>query len=436
MSMSVAEARVEIKKNFEKAETIEKRYPDGVITNNEDEIEVKRLLTEIDGMEAKLTALENAETRHKRIVDGMAALNTPVLPIPGPVVPDEHKTEVISPGERFVGSYVYKQLKNNGSFNSPLNRVSFAVTLPNGTSLIEWSKQLQHNALLYGSSASSGGGWVANDLQPGFVGSAVNRLGLIDIIPRYTTDSDTVDYVREDTFTNAATGIAESTGVTSTKTGLKIQSTLAYSVQSVGVLSISHWLPVTNRMLADAPQIRGIINQRLLLGLDLKLEAEILTGAGSGDHFRGILFSGAEHSSGATSLVDAIFSARTTVRSTGKGNPNAVVMTPANWEDVRLARENAATGTLGGYIMGPPTMGAGTTIWGLPVIESDAMTANYALVGDFAQGCGLFDREQASIRVGTINDQFIRNQQTILAELRAAFIVFRPAMFDVITGQT
>jgi hypothetical protein len=46
----------------------------------------------------------------------------------------------------------------------------------------------------------------------------------------------------------------------------------------------------------------------------------------------------------------------------------------------------------------------------------------------------MFDREQAAIRVGTINDQFIHNMQTILAELRAAFVIFAPLMFTRVTG--
>ena len=73
-------------------------------------------------------------------------------------------------------------------------------------------------------------------------------------------------------------------------------------------------------------------------------------------------------------------------------------------------------------------------MWGLPVVESEAETENTALVGDFSMGVSLFDREQASIRVGLIDQQFIRNMQTILAELRAAFVIWRPTAFTRVTG--
>ena len=46
----------------------------------------------------------------------------------------------------------------------------------------------------------------------------------------------------------------------------------------------------------------------------------------------------------------------------------------------------------------------------------------------------LWDREEGQVRVGWINDQFIRNIQTLLAELRAAFGVLRGAAFSKVTG--
>jgi HK97 family phage major capsid protein len=193
---------------------------------------------------------------------------------------------------------------------------------------------------------------------------------------------------------------------------------------------------VTNKTLSDAPQIRGIINSRLLLGLSLSLETQVLAGDGTGENFTGILNTSGVNirGLGSDSVQDAIFRARTMVRVTGRARPTAIVMHPNDWEAVRLARENSATGTLGGYLMGPPSTVGATTLWGLPVVESEAITENTALVGDFAMGCTLFDREQAVIRIGLIDQQFIRNMQTILAELRAAFVVWRPSAFAKITG--
>ena len=133
-------------------------------------------------------------------------------------------------------------------------------------------------------------------------------------------------------------------------------------------------------------------------------------------------------------MLDAVYHAMTQVMVTGLANPNASVWNPVDFEAVRLARENAATGTLGQYLMGPPSVTGPTTVWGRPAVLAIGMTQDTCLVADFNSACMLFDREQAAISVGTINDQFVRNMQTLLAELRAVFACFRPTAVCRITG--
>src|SRR5690606_5416089 len=138
---------------------------------------------------------------------------------------------------------------------------------------------------------------------------------------------DTIEYVREDTFTNNAAPVAEATATTGT-TGLKPESALAYSTQTSPVRTIAHWIPVTNRMLGDAPAIRGIINSRLLMGLNLELEEQMLTGNGSGENLQGIIGVGGINIQGvgSDSVLDAMLKARTQVRVNGLAQPNAYVL--------------------------------------------------------------------------------------------------------------
>lgn len=430
MSMTATEARSEIKSLFDKANEIERRY-DGEITNNEDEAEVKRLLGEIDSLEDKLARLEDSEQRKRRISEGLDRFTRPAVTHPQPT--GGPNDVLLSPGDQFIRSQEYRHLKSNGRFESNLHRNEFGVTLGEGTSLVNWQKALAQKALVY-SGTGVAGGFVQNDVQAGALSILQRQINVLDIIPRLQTDSDTIEYVREDTFTNNAAMTAEATATTGTS-GTKPESVLAYSPQTSPVRTLAHWIPVTNKTLSDAPQIRGIINSRLLLGLTLVLESQMLTGDGTGENFTGILNAGIQvQGLGTDSVQDAIFKARTLVRVTGKAMPSAVVLHPNDWQAVRLARENVASATLGGYLMGPPSATGATTLWGLPVVESEAITENTGLVGDFAMGATLFDREQAAVRVGLINDQFIRNMQTILAELRAAFVVWRPTAFARITG--
>jgi HK97 family phage major capsid protein len=65
----------------------------------------------------------------------------------------------------------------------------------------------------------------------------------------------------------------------------------------------------------------------------------------------------------------------------------------------------------------------------MPVVESEAITAGTALVGDFSKAV-LWDREQASVTMTDSHaDFFIRNLVAILAEERVAFAVTRPKAF-------
>ena len=440
--MSVAEATNEIKTLLEKADVIEKKYADDPLKMpNEDRAEVERLLVEVDGLEAKLQTLESAEARKKRILDSIERHSRPNPNAFRPGVADDLTPEGkrVSPGMQFLQNNDYRALKQGNSFKSHLNRVEFSVTMAEGTSLLQWSDPMNQKALLRGGSSTSGQAFVLEDHRPGFIDILQAPLNVIDLISRTPTDSDTIEYVREDTFTNNAAFTAEATGFTATAlggTGTKPESALAYSTQTSTVRTMAHWIPITNRMLDDAPAIRGIIDGRLLFGLAQKLQAQVVSGDGSGENLTGLLNTAGIGvvSKGSDSVIDALYKGRTQVMWTGYGRATAFVINPTDWQGIRLSRENVATGTLGGYMMGPPNTTGFPTLWGIPVVEDPNMTQGTALVGDFPQGATLFDREQGAVRVGTVNDQFIRNMQTILAELRVAWVVWRPAVFSKVTG--
>jgi HK97 family phage major capsid protein len=76
--------------------------------------------------------------------------------------------------------------------------------------------------------------------------------------------------------------------------------------------------------------------------------------------------------------------------------------------------------------------GTATNLWGLRVVEDEHIAAGTALVGD-GRMAAVWDRMQAQIFIGTIDDQFVRNMLTILAEERLALTVFRPAAFAIVT---
>lgn len=436
-NMSLSECMAESRTRYQKAAEIEARHPNGVTPDHaEDYAEIKRLLSEVDLIETRTADLEEAGNRTARIKANAARLSQPAQGHTQPQAEGEgggYQRAIKMFGQQFVDSREYKAMTDSGEIMS--RGVKFGVNLEGN--LLEY---MARKALVY-SASGSGGNLIMPQRLPGFQEILQRELTLLDLIPTGQTTSNTIEYVKEKTFTNNAATVAEATVTTGT-TGTKAESVLEFEEASSSVRTIAHWIPVTNAMLADAPQIRSVIENRLMYGLNQELEDQILSGDGNSPNLLGILASGLQTlglAAGATyggtaSVIDAAFAAMLQVQVTGLARPNGFVFHPVDWAAVRLSRENAATGTLGGYQFGPPSAAGAATLWGRPVVESLGMTANTLLTGDFQLGCQLFDREQGMIKVGTIDQQFVRNMQTILAELRAGFVVFRPTAFARVTG--
>lgn len=278
--------------------------------------------------------------------------------------------------------------------------------------------------LITGVSTTSGGALVtAQDLGLRDTGTFQRPLTLRQMVTNGTTNTDTVEFVRVAGYTNAAAPTAEASAATGT-TGTKPESALTFERVSETVKTIAHWVPITRRALSDAGQVRTIVDGLLRYGLEEELEDQMVNGAGTGENFTGISnTTGVQAQAWDTNVLTTTRKARTKVRVVGRANPTAYVMHPNDWETIDLLQDAEQR-----YRFGGPMELGNPRLWGLPVVECEGCTEGVAYVGDWRQAV-LWDREQASVQVGTINDQFIRNMLTILAELRAAFGVFRPEAF-------
>jgi len=212
---------------------------------------------------------------------------------------------------------------------------------------------------------------------------------------------------------------------------------MTWVLRSFPVATIAEHQPVTNAMLADAPALQGLIEQQLMIHLALALENQVISGNGTAPNMLGILSNTNVQATGlgagTGTSADAVYHAMTQVMVTGLSQPSASVWNPLDFEKIRLSRESAASATQGGYLLGPPSAAGPTTLWGRPIVLAIGMPVGTALVADFSQMM-LFDREQGVIRIGTINDDFTRNIQRILAELRAVFALLRPLAACKVTG--
>ena len=432
MSMTIPEAHAEIRRLYDAAAAIENKYPSGLTQddNAEDYAEAKRLLGAIDGLEDALSGLEDAAARKQRILENQKRLRQPVN---GHTQPDDDGPGGDAGrapkmfGRQFVESGEYKRIIESGALNNPSTRVELGVKL-DGSLLHE----LLRKALVH-SGSGVGGATIRPDrvAGPDFLW---RQTTLLDLIPTSSTTSNMIEYYEMTLSQNAAAPVAEATNTTGA-TGLKPEGAIGWTLRQTPVSTIAEWVPITNQMLADSPAVQSMIENQLLTHLALALETQIISGNGTAPNLLGILSNPniltTGLGAGSGSAADAVYHAMTAVMVTGLSNPTASVWNPVDFEAVRLSRETGASG--GAYLMGPPSVAGPTTLWGRPVVLSIGTPVDTVVVADFTQ-MTLYDREQSAIRTGTINDQFIRNMQTLLAELRAAFALFRPTAVCRVTG--
>lgn len=287
------------------------------------------------------------------------------------------------------------------------------------------SPAAQLKTLLTGLSSTSAGAFVETE-RLGIVdtGTYYRPLRVVDLLTRGSTGSDTVEYVREGMHTNNAAPVPEATATTGVS-GTKPESAMLFSVVTEAVKTIAHWIPATRRALADAAQIRTLIDSFLRYGLDEALERQVLNGDGIGENFLGILETpGIQAQAYTTDILVTTRKARTKVLLGGRTNPNAFLMHPLDWEAFDLLKDNESR-----YYFGGPSVLGNPRLWGLPVVETETIAQGVALTANF-RFAALWLRMAAQILVSDSHaDFFVRNLIAILAEERAAFGVIRPAAF-------
>jgi HK97 family phage major capsid protein len=141
------------------------------------------------------------------------------------------------PGDEFIASEGYKSISDSSrrgqSWSTGAIELKSTLTETPGTALVQAG------------------------YESGVVSTLFQQLYVADLLPSRPAPGNPVRYVSESTATNAAAAVAEGAA--------KPESTLAFSEVSEPIRKIATFLPVSDEMLEDAPQIQSYLNERLSL---------------------------------------------------------------------------------------------------------------------------------------------------------------------------
>jgi len=215
--------------------------------------------------------------------------------------------------------------------------------------------------------------------------------------------------------------------------GAKAESGYAYEEATAPLAWIAHHTPISKTEASDWGQLDAIMRNEMLVGLSQAKSREALVGANA-TGITGVLntlgvqpYDPTVNGAADDTVYDSIRRMATRVLLSSGFMPTHVAMSPQVKEDLDLLK-----GTDGHYL----AVTVGDRAWnleivqdvGLTVVDEAEATHNGVLVYS-SSGATWYVKEADNVEIGLVDDQFINNAYTLLAEGRNALAVKYPDAF-------
>lgn len=227
-------------------------------------------------------------------------------------------------------------------------------------------------------------------------------------------DTISVFQPRESSYTNNASPTPE--------TSPKGESVFALTGDTIKVVTLAHFCTLSRQALDDVVGLEAYLSSSLLWGLEAKIEAQLLSGSGTGEDIAGLI-------TGATAFdttilsptrgwnrADLLAAAAVQLRELGY-NASVFVVSPRDWFHLETLRD-----TQGRYLIGDPRSNVAEILWGKTVVPSPAITTGYFVAFDNSR-CHIRQRMNATVEMSYQHGtNFTSNLVTVLAEERLALV--------------
>lgn len=371
--------------------------------------EIKQVMEALDRVEGKMgeTAKSN-EAELKRLGDEQTKLSRQLMELQQKGIQHQDKPEEKTAGENLVEAENFKAFRDGSAQKAR----------------VEIAEQADKNEEAVNPITTPTGGIVQAYRRPGIMPGAFRPLTIEGLFPSLPISTNAFEYVQENEAknVNGAAFVAEG--------AQKPFGSTDFEAKTGTVKTIAHLARISKQLMADAPALVAYINQRLVYGVDLVVEDQLVTGDGTGQNLSGILHDGNYTVHGATkanlgkapTIFDLILFAKAKVED-AFFRPNVILLNPIDWTSM-LMEKNAS----GDYYLGHPASVAPKYLWGLPVWTTPAITQGKFLVGDFNAAATLWTRQGMTVEMFEQDvDNVQKNLVTIRAERRLGFGVERAA---------
>lgn len=371
--------------------------------------EIKQVMEALDRVEGKMgeTAKSN-EAELKRLGDEQTKLSRQLMELQQKGIQHQDKPEEKTAGENLVEAENFKAFRDGSAQKAR----------------VEIAEQADKKEEAVNPITTPTGGIVQAYRRPGIMPGAFRPLTIEGLFPSLPISTNAFEYVQENEAknVNGAAFVAEG--------AQKPFGSTDFEAKTGTVKTIAHLARISKQLMADAPALVAYINQRLVYGVDLVVEDQLVTGDGTGQNLSGILHDGNYTVHGATkanlgkapTIFDLILFAKAKVED-AFFRPNVILLNPIDWTGM-LMEKNAS----GDYYLGHPASVAPKYLWGLPVWTTPAITQGKFLVGDFNAAATLWTRQGMTVEMFEQDvDNVQKNLVTIRAERRLGFGVERAA---------
>lgn len=239
---------------------------------------------------------------------------------------------------------------------------------------------------------------------------------IADYLPAFALEAPSLEYIQMAATTGTATVVAE--GTAKPELVMPTDKVLATAVKIAAHTGVS-WEAIQD-FDAFVSSVVSELTSQVVLAENLQILSWL---AGT----VGIL----THAMTLTPAFDDLELAITELR-TGSALATAdlMILNPGDWSQIR--REKDLQGRY--YVADDPSEGEVSTAWGVPVVTTTVQTEGTGWLLDTTKFGRLAVREALNLRIGTANDDFVKNIVRYVAEERCVLCVERPSAVMHISG--